>query len=219
MHRSGTSCLTGCLEEAGLTLGDVNREAPHNRKGNNENGRIMRLHDDVLAENSGSWDVPPREVLWSSTHRSRRDEILDEYRQLPVFGIKDPRTLLTLEGWLEVLPEMRVVGTFRHPLAVARSLGARNGLSLAAALELWVSYNRHLIDYREHFGADLISFDLPPEQYLGKVSEAARRLGLEPPPGGFSFFESRLRQQAVPAGESLPRVAQEMYAQLLEMSL
>ena len=40
MHRSGTSCLAGCLEDLGLTLGKVNRAAPHNLKGNNENPRF-----------------------------------------------------------------------------------------------------------------------------------------------------------------------------------
>jgi len=37
MHRSGTSCLAGCLEEAGLYLGDVNLKAGFNKKGNREN--------------------------------------------------------------------------------------------------------------------------------------------------------------------------------------
>lgn len=36
MHRSGTSCLAGSLQEAGLYLGEVNTAAPHNAKGNRE---------------------------------------------------------------------------------------------------------------------------------------------------------------------------------------
>jgi len=61
MHRSGTSCLTGLLEDAGVPLGDVQKENPHNPLGNQENLRIMHLHDAVLAANGGSWDAPPAE--------------------------------------------------------------------------------------------------------------------------------------------------------------
>lgn len=60
MHRSGTSCLTGLLQQTGLELGDVVTEAPHNKKGNRENLDIMRLNDDVLAHSRGSWDRPQK---------------------------------------------------------------------------------------------------------------------------------------------------------------
>ena len=40
MHRSGTSCLAGCLEELGLHLGTVITSAPHNKKGNRENPEL-----------------------------------------------------------------------------------------------------------------------------------------------------------------------------------
>lgn len=218
MHRSGTSCLTGCLEEAGLSLGDVNREAPHNRKGNNENLRVMGLHDDLLADSGGSWDAPPREVLWNSGHRKRRDAILEEYRGMPVFGIKDPRSLLTLGGWLEVLPDMRVVGTFRHPMAVARSLGERNEMGKEFALRLWCFYNRRLLDVRNELSGHLISFDLPPAAYQERARELSLRVGLAPPEGGFRFFEDRLRHQEVPAGGTMPPQVREIYDQLLEES-
>jgi hypothetical protein len=54
MHRSGTSSLVGSLEEAGVFLGNVQRVNPNNPKGNLEHLKIMKLHDDLLAENGGS---------------------------------------------------------------------------------------------------------------------------------------------------------------------
>jgi len=42
-----------------------------------------------------------------------------------LWGFKDPRTLLTLDGWLEALPEVSLAATFRHPLSVAGSLQER----------------------------------------------------------------------------------------------
>jgi len=37
MHRSGTSCLAGSLQELGLYLGEVYDQNPHNPRGNREN--------------------------------------------------------------------------------------------------------------------------------------------------------------------------------------
>ena len=58
MHRSGTSCLTGSLEAAGLYLGNIQTWNPFNLKGNRENQEIVDLHDLILADNGGSWDSP-----------------------------------------------------------------------------------------------------------------------------------------------------------------
>ena len=43
MHRSGTSCLAGSLQEAGIYLGDVVTSAAHNQKGNRENVHSMMM--------------------------------------------------------------------------------------------------------------------------------------------------------------------------------
>jgi len=73
MHRSGTSYLTGILEEAGLWLGEVTRVSTFNAKGNRESPPLMRLNDAVLAANGGSWHCPPEgAVTWSLEHTTRR---------------------------------------------------------------------------------------------------------------------------------------------------
>ena len=41
MHRSGTSCLAGSLQQAGLELGDVFTSNPFNKKGNREHRDVM----------------------------------------------------------------------------------------------------------------------------------------------------------------------------------
>lgn len=216
MHRSGTSCLAGCLEEAGLALGQVNRRAPHNRKGNRESPRIMALHDDLLADNGGSWDDPPDEVAWSDEHRRRRDEIIDAYEGFPAWGFKDPRTLLALEGWLEALPDLRCVGSFRDPRRVAASLTKRDGSSSDSWLRLWTHYNRLLLHHHERLQFELISFDLPPASYRARVTGLAEKLGLEPPAEGFGFFEPRLRSARGRARLALPPEVSELYERLLQ---
>ena len=193
MHRSGTSCLAGCLQEAGLYLGEVNTSAPHNAKGNRESRTVTDLQDDILHFNGGAWDDPPKNVIWSAEHRAQCDTIIGSYPSDRIWGFKDPRTLLTLEGWLEALPTARLVGTFRHPLAVVASLQARNGYSIEKSLMLWEVYNRRLLDTQRRFGFPLLCFDWSPERYQQQLYKVVAQLELTVPESGFSFFESALR--------------------------
>lgn len=212
MHRSGTSCLTGMLEEAGLWLGDVKRASTHNRKGNRENPRIMQLNEAVLAANGGAWDNPPSaQVQWDAAQMSERAEILSTYPKGRMWGFKDPRTLFTLEGWRRALPQARLVGSFRHPVAVARSLEARSKMPLDRGLALWTSYNHRLLDLAQSEDVPLICFDMPPAAYLAKVDALISDLGLRPPAQGSSFFEADLRHQSATDTAALPRETQALY--------
>lgn len=216
MHRSGTSALAGSLEEAGLALGEVSKQNPYNLKGNRENPRIMALHEDLLADNGGRWDAPPERVRWSAGRRAERDEIIATYADYPVWGFKDPRTLLTLDGWREALPGLRCVATFRHPAAVARSLENRDAMSLPfeRGLELWTIYAERLLRAQAELGFDLVSFDLPRDRYLRRLERAARKLGLTPPAAGFRFFTDGLRHPPPAGGRALPRDTARIYRQL-----
>lgn len=218
MHRSGTSCLAGCLEEAGLYLGAVNTKAPHNTKGNRENLAIMSLHDAVLAASGGSWNMPPEVVVWSEEHRARQAEVIGTYPGDGVWGFKDPRTVLTLDGWLEVLPRVRCVGTFRHPAAVARSLAARKRISAKDAFSLWLQYNRRLLDYQRRLDFDLIGFDWPVERYCQQLANMCAGLHLATPTQGASFFDSALRRQEGADWEDLPPDCEATYRALEEVA-
>jgi len=218
MHRSGTSCLAGSLEEAGVYLGEVQRNNPYNLKGNCEHLKIMELHDDLFAANGGSWDNPPQKVIWSEQHRKLRDEILREYENVPLWGFKDPRALFTLDGWMEVLPGITLVGTFRHPLAVARSLERRNKFSLDKGMQVWEAYNRRLLDIYNRHEFPVISFDLGEDAYKQKLIDLLPMLGLSLAPDKFVFFEADLRH-----GQSedftLPLEIQNLYNRLLEIAI
>lgn len=218
MHRSGTSCLAGSLQEAGLYLGNVNEDAPHNAKGNRENRAIMDLHDEVLAANGGSWNSPPNSVDWKYEHEVRRNALIDGYPEDRIWGFKDPRTLFTLEGWLKALPATQCVGTFRHPLAVAQSLQRRNGFSREQSLALWVTCNRQMLRHQDNLGFDLINFDWPADRYHTKLVEIALRLNLKSPPKGFSFFEAGLRSADAMVEGSVPGPVADIYGILQEIA-
>lgn len=223
MHRSGTSCLAGSLQHAGLQLGEVVESAPYNRKGNREHLDIRALNDAVLATSGGAWDRPPEGVCWSEQQAWSRDQIVERITALPgrAWGFKDPRSVLTFPFWAAGVAGLRVVATFRHPVAVARSLAARDALPFEQSLALWLAYNSRIVASIAALGAPLVSFDAPRDEYLVAVERAAQLLGLESgaagkdPPG--PFFEEDLRHHAGGGDgryEWLPHAVESVYRQL-----
>lgn len=193
MHRSGTSCLAGTLEEAGVFLGDVDRHGRHNARGNRENRRIMALHDELLAANGGSWDDPPEQVRWAPEHKDRQRKIICSYAGRPVWGFKDPRTLFTLEGWLEEIPQLTLLGIFRHPLAVAVSLRRRDRFPLERGVRLWEVYNRRLLACHARHRFPLLRFDAGESELPRQLADVLGRLGLPVAADRLKFFDPGLR--------------------------
>jgi len=122
MHRSGTSCLVGSLQKAGLHLGRHHTWNRYNRRGNRENQDIVDLNDAVLIHSGGAWNAPPRAIRYTEEHLARARLIADGFPADFRWGFKDPRALLTLPLWREALGgRLLRVGIFRHPMAVAAS--------------------------------------------------------------------------------------------------
>ncbi len=196
MHRSGTSCLAGILESAGLHLGEVNTKAPFNKKGNRENNDIMKLNDQVLANTGHTWRDPPEgPAKWTEADGRQRDAIISKLSEKPIWGFKDPRTLITLDGWLEALPSVKFVGTFRHPKRVAKSLASRPAplhVPIEDGLALWQSYNRRLLTISDRFDMPIVNFDLAPDQYTNQVTKICHQLGLSSNKDS-DFFDRSLR--------------------------
>lgn len=220
MHRSGTSCLTGLLEDAGVYLGNVSKKNPYNLKGNQENLAIMRLHDEVLASNGGSWDRPPEDkVNWSSQQKARLQAIVDEYRDQPLWAFKDPRSLFTLDAWRETLPGMKFIGTFRHPSVVAQSLHRRGKISPEEGFQLWFKYNHRLLDYQRTIGFNVLCFDMSPMEYLAAAVRAFQQLGLHADQASLHFYDEGLRSNAIdPMFATVPPAVLAVYEQLRAIS-
>ena len=180
MHRSGTSCLAGCLQDLGLNLGDVNTAAPHNKKGNREDPRFWPVHDAVLSRVGAAWDSPPQgPVVWTREEKAALAAVLAEYDAVPhPWGFKDPRATVLLDGWLEMVPGLRLTASIRHPLSVAGSLAARNGFSQEKSLAIWAAYNRAVLDWRSRISFAVIDYDAA--DYEARVRTMASNLGLDP---------------------------------------
>jgi len=156
MHRSGTSCLAGILNRAGLDLGELTSFY-------NENTNVWRLHEKVLAENNLTWDNPYviGSIWWSDECKKMRDGIIEyfEKRDCPNgWGFKDPRTVLLIGGWFDRLEHVKLVGTFRDPWQVAESLRKRDGFDHKKSYKLWYWYNLKLLELHDKFNFPLVNF-------------------------------------------------------------
>jgi hypothetical protein len=220
MHRSGTSCLTGIMQNFGVELGEVFTENLYNKRGNRENGRIMQLNESLLVSNGGAWNQPVEVVKWSAEQQAERDAIIKELesRTNEHWGFKDPRTLFTLPFWEEALGTPKFIGTFRHPHRVALSLNSRDETPFEQGWELWHAYNLKLLELADKYGFALADFDQNPDDYLSDTLAKLVALGLDPDMAsrGEEFFDSSLRNQTASSVDDiqLPPRVNELYQSL-----
>jgi len=221
MHRSGTSMLIGTLQEAGVFLGRVYGDSiEYNRKGLLEPKAVLFMQEDLLKANGGSWSDPPETVEWQNLHKAVRDLFIESRAGQPVWGFKDPRTLFTLEGWLDALPALECVGIFRHPLEVAASLSGRNGFSMETGLALWKRYNQRLLRAHERAAFPVVEFLSSPQELRAKLSALMEvlRLPHSLQPSELSFFEEGIRRNHT-SEDALPPDVEVLYRRLQDIAL
>jgi hypothetical protein len=150
---------------------------------------LVRIHDAMLQSLRSGWN-DPREVPgeWFSgpasadARRALAAWIEQEMREKESLLIKDPRMCRLLPLWQIVCGTMGIetytVIPFRHPVEVARSLTARDGLPEMTSLFLWL---RHVLD-AERFSRgrarSFVSFDQLMSDGPGTVRRIAASLGL-----------------------------------------
>ncbi len=174
MHRSGTSLLADILRNAGVALGDNLMPAgEHNRKGHFEDKNFVEFHEGVILRVD-----PAKKFLWEpqgqialSDDETRAARSLVDGRNLDVpWGWKDPRTVLFLDFWAQLLPEASFLFVFRSPGAVVDSLRRRGDKRLMKvligknlwpgkgrlaffryqhAINAWALYNQRILDFVE----------------------------------------------------------------------
>jgi hypothetical protein len=151
MHRSGTSAVAGALCNLGGWAGGVDELLPANAAnpgGYFERGLTNEALDRVLAGLGGSWSNPPYDSLsvykLESARNALRSIFSDLSERLPdkrFIVVKDPRLSLFSSLFDFLIPHATIIVCVRHPLAVARSLMARDGINLLHGLALWEAYN------------------------------------------------------------------------------
>jgi len=195
MHRSGTSAVAGMLAEHGLEFGRVRERNRFNRRGNREIPELNELHEAILERAGGTWWRPPAEVAVRAGDLRRRNKILGAIGGDPI-AVKDPRMLACRDLWEDL--ELSPIGVIRNPVAVRNSLAHRAGerpekhpqLSAREWEDVWVVYNRALLEWHRRGPFPLLDFDRP-DELQARVAAALEFWGLPAAPAS-AFFDPAL---------------------------
>jgi hypothetical protein len=146
--RSGTSLAARVINLLGVDLGpEQTMLAPDdlNPKGYWEQREVVEINDEILAALGGEWwRPPPRPRGWEAApemvpFRERIREFVDRSFKNRRWGIKDPRTTLTLPLWRSAVGEFDHVICLRNPLEVLAM--AESGLPADAdPIGIWLHY-------------------------------------------------------------------------------
>lgn len=181
MHRSGTSLVAGIVRKLGVHMGEellpANRSNP---TGHHEARDIVRLNNEILRHNGGTWHAPPEpEKIKCSAARFRqkiRHLVLRRNLRYPKWGWKDPRTVLTLELYLPHLTTPRIIVCRRDCEQVARSLSARDGTPLEANRRLCRDYNDRLARVSRRIPQLAVQYEALRDNPYGEVLKLSRFL-------------------------------------------
>lgn len=215
MHRSGTSWLTGELQGFGLELGDVNTKAKYNTHGNRESRFLMRLHEEVLRENGGSWRLPRYPNKWSVEQSATlRGYIASMSQRYDYWGFKDPRAVLLIDEWARQVGTLLRIGIYRHPRSVYESLHHRNSdFSEQEAFELWRIYNERLIAEHQMAPFPVIRFDVVPDVLADQLAQVVQTLDLPRSSRSSRFYDRQLIHNEV-SSASVPRELEDVWHSL-----
>ena len=153
-HRSGSSATAGILDVLGIHMGDsLLKPSSTNPKGYFENVDFVYLNDKILNSIGAAWDNPPkREELRCSTELSSDTFSFLSKHIKPLWGLKDPRMILTFDIWkpcLNQLEDITYIFTWRPIQESVASLVNRNKFEEQTAASILTRYHENLLYYRD----------------------------------------------------------------------
>jgi hypothetical protein len=150
MHRSGTSMVAGVLARLGVNMG---RELMPPNRGNPtgyyENMDFVKLNREILGHQDNSvLPIPSsQEIINKKDKFGEQIKKIIKKSQSSLWGWKDPRTCLTIELFLPFLTNPYFIICQRNPLAIARSLKKRDGLSVEMGIKINEIYNQRITNF------------------------------------------------------------------------
>lgn len=152
MHRSGTSAVTGVLNDLGVDFSShLLPASSQNPKGYWEHTDVVAIQETFFNMLGRSWDdVRPLPEGWmegTPAHLTKKGltSIYErDFAGSSLWGIKDPRLCRLMPLWLPLLAEWKVDPYFilviRPSEEVIKSLMHRDGMTRDQAQKLWVRY-------------------------------------------------------------------------------
>jgi len=150
-HRSGTSVVANILHDSGVFMGDgFALPAKENPRGFWEDLSFKRINERVLSDcgygDVKKWSDEMPGVKWTkNTKQKAVAAIKKRSKDHEQWGWKDPRTMLTLDLWCQVIKEcsedVTIIWVDRNPSETVYSLRVRQGgLDKKKAMRAYVMY-------------------------------------------------------------------------------
>ena len=206
MHRSGTSLVSGILSKMGVNMGKkLLKASVENPKGYFEDIEFFNLNKKILEEAGGSWNLPPnKEVLLKVMKKNENkfeDIINRKNKNSTLWGWKDPRTILTIDGYINFLSpkKTKFIIVFRNPLTIAYSLEKKKKkkfrVEVIDGLELSNIYSHELVRFIKKYPRYNKLF-LAYESILKEKEESVKKIsefvGIEASNDIYSFIDNKL---------------------------
>ena len=197
---------------------------PGNPRGHHEDLDFLGFHRRALLRRGLTpfTLAPGVPLTLDEAERAEAQALVAARREIPRWGFKDPRAILLLPFWHELLPDPFYVLVYRHPIEVVRSLLAR-GLDVdvnaepSLALDAWAdAAARTLVFHAAHASRCVLWNIAGVARELDRpVAELDRRLGLVRTGPITAFHADELHTGGATGGlaEERPDVA-ERYAEL-----
>jgi len=214
MHRSGTSIMSDLLVEAGVYLGgtqvDEHQESVHFSRAN----RAM-LGEAAAQVYEFGWAAPKRrefiEARRGYAEKAARDlrSYFRDRKGEQVWGWKDPRNSLTLDVWLAIFPNARVLHILRDGRTVALSLADRDDLDPSFGLALWAHYVEEAERGMERLPADrrcTVRYEDFVQQPKVVLEQMLRFAGIDAPVGDAAL--EKVDAKVASARDADPRIAE-----------
>jgi len=136
--------VAGILHKLGCPMGERLLGGDwSNPDGHFEDFDASLINRRILADAGGAWWRPPSAEMLAKVDRSEEIKAHVATREAkPLWGMKDPRLILTIDHWLPHLSNPTFFVVNRKPEDVAASLNRRNGFGYGEALTLYAEYHR-----------------------------------------------------------------------------
>ena len=219
MHRSGTSALTGVLQNQGIKTGiTVNGKGAENMKGFFENTKIQKLNKKIFKDCKVKWDSYTKVLKPKKKFLEQGKKIIElEFKNSNLFVIKDPRICLLIPFWGKVFEqldiEVKIINIIRNPLEVAESLKKRNGFLKEKSLMLWLYYVLEAEYHSRKFHRILITFNELINNHAKVLNRIFKKFNLNIQYANNEFLDKNLKHHNFKIGNNL---ACEVYNQLLQ---